>query len=104
MRYFSIAFLTQKQTGTDALGDPVTETETAETRYHGRFTEWSAEEIALGGRDVAKAARKLLTDAPLAVCRAADGVQADSGEAFRIRSAKDLHGRWRLLYVERWRV
>ena len=47
---------------------------------------------------------RLLTDAPLSVCRAADGVQADSGETFRVQSVKDLHGRWRLLYVERWRI
>lgn len=67
MRYFTIAFLTEETTGTDVLGNPVTEWLTAKTRYRGRFTEWSAEEIALEGREVTKSQRKLLTDAP-AVC------------------------------------
>ena len=104
MRYFTVAFLTKETTGTDMLGNPITKWLTAKTRYRGLFTEWSAEEIALEGREVTKSQRKLLTDAPLSVCRAADGVQADSGETFRVQSVKDLHGRWRLLYVERWRV
>lgn len=103
MRYISIAFLTQKQTGTDVLGNPVMETETGAKWYRGRFTEWSAEETALEGRDLTKAARRLLTDAPLSVCRTADGVQTDGGENYRILSVKELE-RWRLLYVERWRV
>ena len=103
MRYISIAFLTQKQTGTDVLGNPVTETETGAKWYRGRFTEWSAEETTLEGRDLTKAARRLLTEASLSVCRTADGVQTDGGENYHILAVKELE-RWRLLYVERWRM
>lgn len=84
------------------LGNPVTALEIFGHEYVGRFTEWTAEETALVGREVTQTQRKMLTDAPLDDCRRADGVRADA-EDYRVKNVKDLHGRWRLLYLERWR-
>ncbi|MCI7258562.1 MAG: hypothetical protein MR466_03895 [Ruminococcus sp.] len=104
MHYFTVHLLKAIQTGTDILGNPITTLQepcAACTRYTGRFTEWTAEDVKLVGRDVTQTQRKLLTDAPLARCKEADVVRAGS-EDYRITSVKDLHGRWRMLYLERW--
>lgn len=84
MHYFPIHLLKAIQTGTDILGNPITTLQepcAACNGYTGRFTEWTA--------------------APLARCKEADVVRAGS-EDYRITSIKDLHGRWRMLYLERW--
>lgn len=104
MHYFTVHLLKAIQTGTDILGNPITtlkEPCAACTEYTGRFTEWTAEDAELVGRDVTQTQRKLLTDAPLARCKEADVVRAGS-EDYQITSVKDLHGRWRMLYLERW--
>ncbi|MBQ8514633.1 MAG: hypothetical protein IJ496_04485 [Ruminococcus sp.] len=102
MRYFPVRLLTEAKTGEDILGNPVTELQETAQSYRGRFSEWTADEIALLGRDGTQSQRKLLTDAPLSVCKAASGLRADAD--YTIKAVKDLHGRWRLLYVERWRA
>lgn len=103
MRYFAITLLQAVQTGEDMLGNPITALQPLTPNYRGRFTEWSAEEIELVGRDVTQAQRKILTDAPLEACKAAAAVRAGKEDYYSIQTVKDLHGRWRLLYVERWR-
>ena len=103
MRYFSIALLQSVQTGTDPLGNPVCILQPTEPAYLGRFTEWTAEEMQLVGRVVTESQRKLLTNAPLSVCKQAAAVRAGS-EDYTITTVKDLHGRWRLLYIERFRA
>lgn len=102
MRYFSVRLFQNTGTSTDILGNPVTSPEIFGCRYVGRFTEWTAEEKALEGREVTQTQRKMLTDAPLDDCKRADGVRAGA-EDYRVKNVKDLHGRWRLLYLERWR-
>lgn len=102
MRYFAITLLQSVQTDTDVLGNPVMSLQPLPTAYRGRFTEWNAEEMQLVGREVTQAQRKILTDAPLEACKAAAAVRAGK-EDYSIKTVKDLHGRWRLLYVERWR-
>ena len=86
MHYFTIHLLKAIQTGTDILGNPITtlkEPCAACTEYTGRFTEWTAEDAELVGRDVTQTQRKLLTDAPLARCKEADVVRAGS-EDYRL--------------------
>lgn len=102
MRYFAITLLQSVQTDTDVLGNPVMSLQPFPAAYRGRFTEWTAEEMQLVGRDVTQAQRKILTDAPLEACKNAAAVRAGK-EDYQIQTVKDLHGRWRLLYVERWR-
>lgn len=102
MRYFPITLLQSIPTGTDVLGNPITSLQPLPTAYRGRFTEWTAEEMQLVGRDVTQAQRKILTDASLEICKNAAAVRAGK-EDYQIQTVKDLHGRWRLLYVERWR-
>lgn len=102
MRYFSITLLQSVQTDTDVLGNPIQSLQPISTDDRGRWTEWTAEEMQLVGREVTQAQRKILTDAPLEACKNAAAVRAGK-EDYQIRTVKDLHGRWRLLYVERWR-
>ena len=88
MHYFPIHLLKAIQTGTDILGNPITTLQepcAACNGYTGRFTEWTAEDAELVGRDVTQTQRKLLTDAPLARCKEADVVRAGS-EDYRITS------------------
>ena len=103
MRYFSVALLRTVQTGTDPLGNPVCTLHPTKPAYLGRFTEWTAEEMQLVGRAVTESQRKLLTNAPLSACRQATAVRAGN-EDYTIQTVKDLQGRWRLLYLERWRT
>lgn len=102
MRYFPIRLLTETKNGEDVLGNPITELQESEHSYRGRFTEWTADEVSLLGRDVTQSQKKVLTDAPLNICKAASGIRADAD--YTIKDVKDLHGRWRLLYVQRWRA
>lgn len=103
MRYFAVHLLTETQTGTDVLGNPIQSLQVQETTYKGRFTEWTAEDIALSGREVTQTQRKILTDAPLDLCRQAAAVRAGDTD-YPIIHVADLHGRWRLLYVKKERV
>ncbi|MDO4156262.1 MAG: hypothetical protein Q4D37_05730 [Oscillospiraceae bacterium] len=102
MRYFPIILLQSVFTDVDILGNPISSLQPLSAACLGRWTEWTAEEIQLVGRDVTQAQRKILTDAPLEACKNAAAVRAGK-EDYQIRTVKDLHGRWRLLYVERWR-
>lgn len=102
MRYFPITLLQSVSTGVDVLGNPIQSLQSLSTDDRGRWTEWTAEEMQLLGRDVTQAQRKLLTDATLETCKAAAAVRAGK-EDYQIQTVKDLHGRWRLLYVKRWR-
>ena len=102
MRYFPITLLQSVSTGVDVLGNPIQSLQPLSTDNRGRWTEWTAEEMQLLGRDVTQAQRKLLTDAPLEACKIAVAVRAGK-EDYQIQTVKDLHGRWRLLYVKRWR-
>lgn len=101
MRYLKTNLLHMVQTGTDMLGNPVVELQVQEVSYKGRFTPWTAAGVELEGREVTQNQRRLLTNAPLAACLAAAGVQV-GGEDYKILSVEDLH-RWRLVYVGRWR-
>ncbi len=101
MQYLPMQLLCSVLTGTDVLGNPVTELQAAPTRYKGRFTPWTAAEVELEGRAVTQNQRRLITNAPLSACRSASGVRV-CGENYRILSVEELR-RWRLLRVERWR-
>lgn len=104
MRYFPIQLLalTADDTGeSDVLGNPVLSEQTL-GKFRGRWTEWTAEEVQLDGRHITKGARKLLTNAPLLLCRKAAFVDTGA-EVYRITDGLDLNGRWRALIVERYR-
>lgn len=102
MRYFPMRLLAEIKADTDILGNPVMELEESDRCYRGRFTVWTADEVRLTGREVTQTQQKIVTDAPLAMCRRAAGVRTVP-EDYRILSVSDLNGRWRLLTVERWR-
>lgn len=102
MRYLAVKLLYPSESGTDILGNPVVELSESEAEYRGRFTVWTAEEIALVGRDVTQAQRKLLTDAAITACRKASGIRIGE-EDYAVKTVKDLNGRWRMLYIERCR-
>lgn len=104
MRYFPIQLIALKADTAkepDVLGNPAL-VEAAIGKFRGRWTEWTAEEIKLDGRNITKGARKLLTDAPLSACRKAAFLYAGE-EQYRITDVLDLNGRWRALIVERYR-
>lgn len=95
-------FLYEKsETGTDPLGNPVTEL-VQFGQGEGRFSSWTAEEIALDVREVTRNNRKILTWMKRADLERADRVKFE-GKYHKVTEIKgDDHQRWRILVVHRF--
>lgn len=83
-------------TGTDILGNKTTErTEYKDIKV--RVTQWTAEDVAILGREVTANMRKLLTQAKLDDMEACSHINIDSIDYY-IDKVLEL-GRWRLAYI-----
>lgn len=101
MRWEYITIIKEVETGEDVLGNAITTDEMLGT-YKGRVTEWTADEVEVLGRTFTDNHRKLITTAPKDTIKAAKKIQID-GDIHNIQGFKDLN-RWRLVYLEGWRV
>ncbi len=99
MMFVNFDLVTSQKTGEkDRLGNDITKN-VVKRVAKGRFTEWSADDVSLYGRDLTSSARKLLTNqVSKAEAKQASHVVID-GSKYKVESVKDL-GRWRLLVIK----
>lgn len=101
MRWQTFSVYHNEATGTDELGNIITEPkEYAEIT--GRFTPWTAEEIQLEERELTKNARKIITPAQRSFFNGATLIVQEA-QAYEITQVKDL-GKFRVLYVKEYRA
>ncbi|HEK9073970.1 TPA: hypothetical protein TUW76_001092 [Streptococcus equi subsp. zooepidemicus] len=103
MRFVNFDLVTPQKTGEkDRLGNDITK-DVVKRVAKGRFTEWSADDVSLYGRDLTSSARKLLTNqVSKEEAKQASHVVID-GSKYKVESIKDL-GRWRLLVIKGYRL
>lgn len=101
MRFYPLFLYANQQIGSDQLNNPIYERVLIGESI-GRFSSWTAEEIALDKREVTVNNRKILTRASKAVIDEADKVKING----LYYSIKDVIGddfdRWRLVIVNRY--
>lgn len=103
MRFQKITFITEEETGKDALGNAVTEDKPF-LDSTGRLTEWSAEDVDVLGRAFTAAHRKLITRASLAGVREAAKAKI-GGNLYTIEGFRGSDAdRWRVVYVKGYRL
>lgn len=101
MRLKPLCFYAKKEVGKDPLGNPVTELVMI-GQSEGRFSSWTAEEIALDVREVTLYNRKILTPAPKGLIEQADKVKFEDKFHDIIEMKGDDTTRWRILIVNRY--
>ncbi|MBC1272684.1 hypothetical protein [Listeria booriae] len=101
MRLSPIFLFRKVETGKDELLNPITSLEKFGESV-GRFSNWSAEEIALDTRGVTKTTRKILTRLSKVDCDAADVVELE-GDRYEKTELTKNYGRWRLMIVTKYR-
>ena len=102
MRFQSFDLIGKGAEGvTDELGNVEYPDELLGT-FAGRFTQWTADDVSVLGRELAASNRKLLTKAPRILCKQATAVRID-GKDYTVTNVID-YGRWRCLYVKGYRL
>ncbi len=87
---------------TDELDNVIFQEKKSE-QLKGRFTEWSAEDVSLYGREMTRATRKLVVNGISAkLAKKASHVEVD-GYKYQVESVKDLY-RWTLLIIRGYRL
>ena len=101
MRFQHLSLYKSEPLETDALGNPINTLEKF-GQSEGRFSSWTAQEIALDNRNVTANNRKLVTRASKSYLEQADKVKFED----RYYSVKEVKGsdydRWRILIVDRY--
>ena len=101
MRFQPLLFYKNESLETDALGNPINTLEKF-WQSDGRFSNWTAQEIALDNRNVTVNNRKIVTRASKSYLEQADKVKFEG----RYYSVKEVNGsdydRWRILVVDRY--
>lgn len=101
MKYLKFEIVETKETGQDPLGNPTTK-EIITGTFSGRFSSWTAEDIAILGREITISSGKVLTVAPMNTLKTVNRVRYD-GKIYDIERIPDL-GRWRALYLKGWKA
>lgn len=104
MRFIPFELAIKKDTFQyDSLGNPILNKEYLSTLFYGRLTEWTAEDVAVNGRDLTVGTRKLLCNA-ITKEQSKNAVSVKiNGTEYTVKSVKDL-GRWQMLIVQGFRV
>ncbi|QBX17860.1 hypothetical protein [Streptococcus parauberis] len=104
MRYELFYLETEVPTGQkDQLGNDIMQKVLSATAYAGRFTEWTADDVNIYGRDLTSGTRKMLCNR-ITPKQAKNAVRVQiDGKYYQIKSVKDL-GRWRLLILNGYRL
>lgn len=101
MRFLPLFLYANQQTGSDQLNNPIYELVNIGESI-GRFSSWTAEQIALDQRDVTKNNRKIITRSSKETLLQADKVKFD-GLYYSITEIRgDDYNRWRILIVNRY--
>lgn len=97
MRFDKLELYANKVTGSDPLGNEISEPVLIGV-YQGLVTNWTTEEIALLEREVTKTQRKLMTDAPINVIKQADLIRINEHNYAFVNMRSDTV-RWRVCQV-----
>ncbi|MCO7128397.1 hypothetical protein NIE88_21995 [Sporolactobacillus shoreicorticis] len=101
MRFLPLYLFANQQTGSDPLGNPINEL-VQRGESVGRFSSWTAEEIALDNRKVTQNNRKIITRATKADLLSADKIKFED----LYHSITEIRGddttRWRIVVVNRY--
>lgn len=101
MRFQDFDLVGKIVVGEDELGNQSTIDDILGS-FSGRFTQWTADDVDVYGRELTSSNRKLLTQAPLALCKQAATVRIDNKD-YTVTKVTD-YGRWRCLYVKGYRL
>lgn len=102
MRLTDITLFVYEKTGEDALGNPIYE-DVEVTRYKGKITQWTIEEIALLDRIVTQSQRKLITTAPIDILKQANAIKIND-DTYAITQVKSDFVRWRMAHVKEYKL
>ncbi|MCO7125113.1 phage head closure protein [Sporolactobacillus shoreicorticis] len=101
MRFLPLYLYANQQSGTDPLGNPINElVQTGESV--GRFSSWTAEEIALDVRQITQNNRKIVTRAMKEALTAADKIKFEDLYYSITEIQGDDTTRWRIVVVNRY--
>lgn len=101
MRFLPLLLYANQQIGSDQLNNPIYE-RVLIGEFTGRFSRWTAEEIALDNRDVTVNNRKIITQAKKNILLQVSYVKID-GLYYSITDITgDDFNRWRILVVNRY--
>jgi len=101
MRFLPLFLYGNQQVGSDQLNNAVYEL-VQTGKSEGRFSSWTAEEIALDKREVTLNNKKIITRASKATLQQVEKVKID-GMYYSIQEIKgDGFSRWRILIVNRY--
>ena len=101
MRFQPLSLYKSEPLETDVLGNPINTLEKF-WQSEGRFSSWTAQEIALDNRNVTVNNRKILTRASKSYLEQADKVKFE-GRYYSVKEVKGSdYDRWRILIVDRY--
>ena len=101
MRFQPLSLYKSEPLETDVLGNPINTLEKF-WQSEGRFSSWTAQEIALDARNVTINNRKILTRASKSYLEQADKVKFE-GRYYSVKEVKGSdYDRWRILIVDRY--
>lgn len=101
MRFQPLLLYKNESLDTDALGNPINTLEKI-WQSDGRFSNWTAQEVALDNRNVTINNRKILTRASKSYLEQADKVKFE-GRYYSVKEVKGSdYDRWRILIVDRY--
>lgn len=101
MRFQPLWFYKNESLETDALGNPINTLEKF-WQSDGRFSNWTAQEVALDNRNVTVNNRKIVTRASKSYLEQADKVKFE-GRYYSVKEVKGSdYDRWRILVVDRY--
>lgn len=97
MRLKPITFYGDTSAEVDALGNPINEPVEL-GKSQGRMTHWTSEEIALMPREVTQTREKVITKAPLSMCKDASTIKYED-KTYKVEQVHEMTSRWTLLQV-----
>lgn len=101
MRLYPLFLYENKQIGSDALGNPIYDLVVI-GESEGRFSSWSAEEIALDVRSLTVSNRKIVTRANISELKKAQKIKFEGLYHNITEIIGDDTTRWRIVLVNRY--
>lgn len=101
MRFLPLLLYGNQQTGSDQLNNPIYELVPI-GESTGRFSSWTAKEVALDNRDLTVNNRKIITQSKKETLIQADKVKIDGLYYSVIEIVGDDYSRWRIVVVNRY--
>lgn len=101
MKYINFELISLRQIGQDKLNNPIYEKESIGT-FKGRITPWTADNIALEGREYTSSNCRMITQVGRQLLEIAKYIQID-GKDYEFKKVENAE-RWRVIDVKGWHV